>query len=618
MLTARPADVVLPETVQGIIAARLDTLEREEKQLLQEAAVIGRVFWLGSLAGERWRLEERLHSLERKEFVSRERRSAVAGEVEYAFRHALVRDVAYEQIPKAERGDKHLRVARWLASLGRPEDHAELLAHHYLSALELAIATGGDTSGFSGPAMKALRDAGDRALALQADAAAARFYDASREYWPVDDVENPELLFRLGRALAGAGDERADDALGQARDALIAAGARARAAEASTLLADLWWYRGRRDRAGEHVDEARELIAHEDRSSTKAWVLARLARHLWLAGEHEAADTVGREALELAELLDLDETRAHVLSTIGSSRFQAGDMEGLADLEQSVEISREIDSPELARGYHNLGHILLALGQIRRSSELRGQAVVAGERYGQWRLARWSGASQMTYEYLAGDWDASVAAARAFLEESERLGGWYQDAFVLGLLALVEMARGEDAAAREHARQALERAQAAADPQAITTMLAHAALVEFELGAIESARSHAQTSLRSGHRLPTAGAGRAEALLAPLAADLGIEGDLRAHMEAAPPEDLWAPAVRAVLDGEYARAADLYHGLELLPFEARARLGAAERLHAQGRHGDAAKQLDRSLAFFRSVGAARYVRRGEVLLAMTA
>ena len=80
MLTSRPGDVVLPETVQGIIAARLDTLAAEEKELLQDAAVMGRTFWLGALGGERWRLEERLHALERKEFVRRERRSTVAGE----------------------------------------------------------------------------------------------------------------------------------------------------------------------------------------------------------------------------------------------------------------------------------------------------------------------------------------------------------------------------------------------------------------------------------------------------------------------------------------------------------------------------------------------------------
>ena len=75
----------------------------EEKELLQDAAVLGRVFWAGGLGQERDAAETALHRLERREFVQRERRSTVAGETEYAFRHALVREVAYEQIPRAQR-----------------------------------------------------------------------------------------------------------------------------------------------------------------------------------------------------------------------------------------------------------------------------------------------------------------------------------------------------------------------------------------------------------------------------------------------------------------------------------------------------------------------------------
>jgi predicted ATPase len=78
--------VGVPENVQGIIAARLDALPDEEKRLLQDAAVLGKVFWTGGLSGGD---AAALHALERKGFVRRERRSAVAGETEYAFRHVL-------------------------------------------------------------------------------------------------------------------------------------------------------------------------------------------------------------------------------------------------------------------------------------------------------------------------------------------------------------------------------------------------------------------------------------------------------------------------------------------------------------------------------------------------
>ncbi len=90
---ARSTTCRFPEGVQGLIAARLDSLPAEEKALLQDAAVMGKVFWSGALSVNGARLE-RLHALERKEFIRRERRSSVAGEDEFAFRHALVRDVA--------------------------------------------------------------------------------------------------------------------------------------------------------------------------------------------------------------------------------------------------------------------------------------------------------------------------------------------------------------------------------------------------------------------------------------------------------------------------------------------------------------------------------------------
>ena len=105
LLDERSGDASVPETVQGIIAARLDVLDRDEKELLQDAAVLGRVFWVGGLARERHVAEAALHRLERREFVQRERRSSVASETEYAFRHALVREVAYEQIPRSQRGE---------------------------------------------------------------------------------------------------------------------------------------------------------------------------------------------------------------------------------------------------------------------------------------------------------------------------------------------------------------------------------------------------------------------------------------------------------------------------------------------------------------------------------
>ncbi len=109
-------DTALPDTIQGIVAARVDLLPPGEKELLQNAAVLGKVFWSDALASiggiEPWALDESLRSLERKEFVRREQRSAVAGASQHAFVHALVRDTTYGQLPRSARADPSRRGCR--------------------------------------------------------------------------------------------------------------------------------------------------------------------------------------------------------------------------------------------------------------------------------------------------------------------------------------------------------------------------------------------------------------------------------------------------------------------------------------------------------------------------
>src|SRR5204863_4216484 len=225
----------LPETVQGIIAARLDALASDEKALLQNATVIGKVFWLGALGAT----EQELHVLRQKEFVQRARRSSVEGETEFSFKHVLVRDVAYGQIPRAERAQKHLRAAEWIESLGRPEDHAEMVAHHYVNALELARASGQDVSSLEERTVRALRDAGERALALNALTQAENYLRQARALAPQD----PELLLRYGRVLY-LQDEQGEAELLEARAGLLAADRREAAAEATLMLADISRKRG--------------------------------------------------------------------------------------------------------------------------------------------------------------------------------------------------------------------------------------------------------------------------------------------------------------------------------------------------------------------------------------
>src|ERR671925_319808 len=285
----------LPESVQGLIAARLDALSDEEKALVQDASVLGKVFWLGAVAQlgdvKRERAEALLHGLTRKQFVQRERRSSMEGDTQYAFMHTLVRDVAYSQIPRADRTEKHRRAADWIESLGRAEDYAELRAHHYVSALE-TLPSGADAAELRRSARFALREAGDRAAVLSAFDGAVRDYERALELWPEDDPDRAGLLLSLAeqRLRAEIWDER-DGAV--ARDALLAVGDEAGAAVAEILRAEVLWNLGRGVDVVESQERAAKLAENLPASPSKARVYAGLFRLHFLAQREQVASSFG-------------------------------------------------------------------------------------------------------------------------------------------------------------------------------------------------------------------------------------------------------------------------------------------------------------------------------------
>ena len=181
------ADVPTPSSIGALIAARLDLLAPERKALLADAAVVGRSFWAGAVAAvgraRRRQVLEGLHGARRQGVVRPERGSSFEGETEYSFVHALVCDVAYYQLTKAERAAKHAALAQWLEgrTAGRTEDLAEVLAFHYGTALELATSCGLDLEDeLLEPTERYLALAGGRAAPLDASAAAAHFARAQR------------------------------------------------------------------------------------------------------------------------------------------------------------------------------------------------------------------------------------------------------------------------------------------------------------------------------------------------------------------------------------------------------------------------------------------------------
>ena len=617
MLDERGDGDELPESIHGIVGARLDALPQEEKQLLQDAAVVGKVFWPGAVAavgraGDPFELEERLHALERKQFVRRERRSSVAGETQYAFLHLLLRDVAYSQIPRGARVEKHARAAGWVEALGGAEEHAEMLAHHYLSALELARAAGQSTDELAQPARAALADAGERALALTAYAAAERFFRAALELWPDDAREQrAELLFRLALTLFYADAEGRADALEQARAEALAVGDHARAAEIDSLLAQLAWMQGDTDRCFEHLRQADELVHGAPASPAKARVLSQVARYRSLAGE-DALETA-REALALAEQLDLDEIRAHALVTIAGERFRAGDDGGREDAEEGLRLALAGNYLQVAiRAYSGLATAADHWGDIRASEAFMAEAEKLAARTGGDASLRWVRGNIISLAFELGEWDRCVAGADEFLAQSEE-GPHYHDSQVRSARALIRLARGDVDGALADQAEAVEVARGIKDPQVVFPALAVAATVLSEAGRVEEAN-------RLVDEIVAAGEGAYLYCLEELVWSvhrLGRSGEILESLAPAP-ETIRRKALRAVLREDFEEAAPQFEAMGAMRSAALARLLAAERLVEAGRRAEADAQLQQALGFFRSVGASRYIRRGESLLAETA
>ena len=131
--------IELPDTVQGVLAARIDLLQPREKHTLQQASVVGRIFWRGAVAAlieDDETLDPDLRRLEDRELVATRVNSTMVGQEELAFSHILTRDVAYESLPRRERPRAHTRVARWIEEItgDRQREYGALLAHHYVEA----------------------------------------------------------------------------------------------------------------------------------------------------------------------------------------------------------------------------------------------------------------------------------------------------------------------------------------------------------------------------------------------------------------------------------------------------------------------------------------------------
>ena len=462
--------LTVPESVQGIIGARLDLLAPREKRLLHDAAVIGTVFWPAAIAALASRnggdtrldgseLEECLHGLELKQFVRRERASSVAGQTQYAFAHVLVRDVAYGQIPRAARAERHAQAAGWIESLGRAEDHAEMIAHHYQAALKLARAANRDTAGLAPKARAALQAAGDRAFALAAFAPAAAYYRAALALSPQDaSAQRAGLLRLLGTVMLEAGDlSGAEGVLAEGAEVAAAAGMPAVQARMRILLGQIHHSHGR-SLAEILVDcEAAIAIlgsAGDLAGLAEAWQLTGSVR-LW-RGEWPADQEAGERALAYAR-------------QSGNHRAQM-------------------------RASRLLVAALLTLPIPAGAAIMRAEQLLQESSGDPWAEAAILGPLSLLYAYTGRFADArdAFARARSLFAGFGAQTGWAQAAFDGGL---IELAAGDPAAAERVLREGYQAFHAMGERgylSTITGLLAEAVYLQGRLDEAQQLTEEAQ------------------------------------------------------------------------------------------------------------------------------
>jgi class 3 adenylate cyclase/tetratricopeptide (TPR) repeat protein len=600
----------LPVTVQATIAARIDALSVEEKALLLDASVVGKVFWRGAVARLRGaaptEVDGLLASLEERELVQRQRRSTIAGEEELAFRHTLVREVAYALIPRGDRARQHRAAATWVESLSAGgEHHAETRAHHYAEALQYAQQTGGADAELERAARVALRDAGRRASRLFAHARAVDYLERALALWPADDVERAAVLLELGIARSRAG-QGGHDELAAARAAFEAAGDPERAAEACLELSYLTFGAGQRDECLALLHAARELLLDRDGSSVRVHVLATLSANLSIADRISDALEIGGEAVALADRLGDDGLRARALRNRGTVRVVAGDDGGFDEVAQSIEISRRLNSPDQAPALANLGALWTIRGDLRRAWTYDGEARVAAERFGDEFLLLWARMKRAHETYWRGHWDETVAIVD---QDLERDADGYTAALLRILRGKVRLARGDVAGGVADTGAALVAGRGSLDSQLFYPALAAHAEAERAAGRAEAGdalldellgRLTGRESFMGSYWADIAFAlvrlGRGDEL-APLAAKV----QLRTR---------WLDAAEQLGRGDAQAAAATFDDIGSAPDAAVARLVGAERLGA----ADPAL-LAPARGFFAEVGAAALLARADALAA---
>jgi tetratricopeptide (TPR) repeat protein len=451
----------IPDSVQALIAARIDGLDAGDKRLLQRAALVGRVFWRGALDALSPDVDvaSGLDRLLEREFVAPEPHSSISGERAFRFTHGLIRDVAHAMVSKAERADDHRRVAAWVAERA-PDELADIHAHHLdVAARLVAELEGSVPSDLAHEAAAALEGAGRRSLHRSSFAAARsllvraveleptlmRRYLAAQAACRLSDV--PTVREEAPAVLEGARAENARDIEGRALVLLAEIALRADSDVAS---------------ARELADQALEVLPNDELAGLYD-ARSLLATIAWWVGDADASRRHGDATLALARSLGRRDLEAIATAQLAGVASAVGDDENARELTQRATALAEESGSREALGYARaaVGRCAVeADGNVELIESAYRDALAAFEEIGAAGRAGWVVSLLGAVEFRRGN----VGQAEALLRDAaRRLRATQESGFLVeaerglaeALVASGQLAEAERIA--EHAQKTVGR-----------------------------------------------------------------------------------------------------------------------------------------------------------------
>jgi tetratricopeptide (TPR) repeat protein len=559
----------VPETLQALIAARLDGLSPEERRLLQDGAVFGKTFTrqaLTAIAGiEEDQLERLLAGLVRKEVLSIQADPRSPEHGQYGFLQDLVRRVAYETLSKHERKTRHLAAAAQMEqAFASEQEVVEVLASHYLAAYH-AAPDDPDAAEIKQRAADLLARAGERAASLAASEEAEHYFGQAAALTE-QPLEQARLLERSGEMANRAGrTEPAQTAFEHALGLFQEAGERHQAARVTARLGEVERRRGHLEEALDRMEHAWAELKDEQPDEDIAALATELGRIHWLRDELDTSAARLEVALEIGEAFRLTEVLAQALNTKGMvAKGRSRCEEAQALMERALKIAHENElSGAALRAYNNLGDILHVQDRCEEAAALLEEGIAYARRFGQ-RNSEQILLGELSWSHAArGLWPEALALLQ---EVPEARLAELNPTFLLALPEpLVAQDKLEDA---RHLLSLHARHETSADYQERTSYGAAATVVLRAQGKEHEALTTASNAL--DELLETHPTDQATKVAVPQALEAALAlgereqaEQLLATIEALPPGRL-APSLRAhaaryrarlaTHDGEKARA----------------------------------------------------------------